>query len=138
MIVILLDWLGASVIIIGSFIIALKIAYKPKVRLFALSFYLMSNIVWIPFAIKIEKYGLLLTQIILFFINSKGIINCFIDIRRLENISNSFNDNGKVFEEIDRLRHSYGSNIIIINEKIIMDKNHYKDIRKFARIMKWE
>lgn len=77
MILIILDWIGTVFVVFGSFLITLKKARKPKIRLFALSSYLISNIFWIPFAIMLRTYGLLITQIFLFIINLRGIINCY-------------------------------------------------------------
>ena len=84
MIVTFLDWTGTVLIILGSIIIASKKASKPKIRLFALSFYLASNVFWIPFAILLRTYGLLITQIVLFIINLRGIIYCFIESKKEE------------------------------------------------------
>lgn len=81
MIILLLDWIGTIFIIFGSFIITLKKAFKPKVRLIALSSYLASNIFWMPFAIMLGTYGLLVTQVVLFLINLRGIINCKSEIK---------------------------------------------------------
>ncbi len=82
MITIILDWTGTFFIILGSIFITSKKAFKPKIRLLTLSFYFLSNIFWIPFAIILETYGLLVTQIILLIINLKGIFNCFIEIKK--------------------------------------------------------
>jgi len=133
MLVIFLDWSGTIFIIIGSIIFTSRKASKPKIRLFALSFYLLSNIFWSPFAIILETYGLLVTQIILFVINIRGIIICLIEIRKVKTKVSE-----KVLEEMEWLSHSYSSDTIIINEKIIMDKNHFESLKHFIKIINWE
>jgi len=84
MLITILDWVGTIFILIGNLIITSKLASKPKTRLFAISFYLVSNITWIPFAIMLETYGLLITQILLLFMNIKGIINCYKEMNKYE------------------------------------------------------
>jgi len=80
MIATILDWTGTIFIIIGSIILAKK-DIKLNFRLLVFIFYLVSNILWIPMSLFLGTYGLLLAQIILFFINIKGIIVCFVEIK---------------------------------------------------------
>ena len=76
MIITILDWIGTIMVLIAAFILSSKISSKPKNRMWGFIFFLVSNIFWIPFAILLQAYGLLVTQVILFFTNLRGIINC--------------------------------------------------------------
>ncbi len=64
-------------VLIAAFIFSLKRAYKPKLRLIAFSFFLGSNIVWIPMGFIVGLPWFLLTQGILVVLNIKGIIVCY-------------------------------------------------------------
>lgn len=73
----ILDFCGTILVLIAAFIFATKKASKPKIRLIAFSFFLGSNIIWIPMGIIIGIIPFfILTQIILLGINIKGIIVC--------------------------------------------------------------
>lgn len=76
MLITILDWIGTIMVLIAAFILSSKKSSKPKNRMYGFIFFLISNILWIPFAILLHAYGLLITQIILFFINLRGIFNC--------------------------------------------------------------
>lgn len=93
MIITTLDWVGTIFILLGNYMVSSKKAFRPKIRLFGLSFFLISNIVWIPFAILLEAEGLLTTQIILMTMNTRGIIILLFKLRNKEvkNVRNDIN-----------------------------------------------
>jgi len=74
MIIIILDWIGTIFILLGNYLISSKGAENSKIRFIALGFFLISNIVWIPFAILLGVEGLLATQILLMPMNIRGIL----------------------------------------------------------------
>ena len=76
-----LDWSGTILIIIAAYLLSLKKASNPKLRFKVFALFFGSNIVWIPFALILRTYGFLITQIILFFINLKGMITNMEEIR---------------------------------------------------------
>ena len=82
MIITILDWIGTFFIILGNYIITSERSFNPKIKLIAIIFYLISNIVWIPFAILLQVEGLLITQIILLLTNIKGIYYCIKKIKK--------------------------------------------------------
>lgn len=82
MLTIILDWTGTILILIAATILSSKISSKPKNRMWGFIFFLISNMFWIPFAIILKTYGLLITQIILFFINLCGIFNCIKEVKK--------------------------------------------------------
>jgi len=80
--IIILDWIGTIMVLIAAFILASKMSSNPKNRKWGFGFFLVSNIFWIPFAILLHAYGLLVTQVILFFSNLRGIINCIKEAKK--------------------------------------------------------
>ena len=80
-----LDWTGTTFILLGNYMVSSKKAFKPKVRLFGLSFFLISNIVWIPFAILLRIEGLLTTQILLMIMNVRGVIILLFKLKKEKN-----------------------------------------------------
>ena len=82
LITIILDWSGTILIIIAAIILSSKITSHPKNRMWGFIFFLISNMFWIPFAIILQTYGLLITQVILFFINLRGIFNCIKEVKK--------------------------------------------------------
>lgn len=71
-----LDWSGTILIILAAYILSSKKASNSKLRFKVFALFLGSNILWIPFAFILRAYGFFITQIILFFINLKGMITC--------------------------------------------------------------
>ena len=84
MLTLILDWTGTILIIIAAIILSSKISSNPKNRRWGFIFFLISNMFWIPFAILLQTYGLLITQVILFFINLRGIFNCIKEVKKDE------------------------------------------------------
>jgi len=82
MITTILDWTGTIFIILGNFIITSERSFNPKIKLIALISYLISNILWIPFAILLNIEGLLITQVIFLLTNIKGIYYCIKKIKK--------------------------------------------------------
>ena len=73
--------MGTIAILIGAFLFTSKIAFKPEIRRLALISYLFCNAFWIPWGILLislnlkNGWGMLLVQIILSVINTRGLIN---------------------------------------------------------------
>jgi len=77
----ILDWSGTIFVLIAAFIIGGKKASIPKVRLIGLVFFLTANALWVPMAIILQTWGLLMSQVILVLINLRGIINCIKEMK---------------------------------------------------------
>lgn len=67
--------MGTIAILIGAILFTCKSAFKPKVRKLALISYLACNGFWIPMAILVGTWFMLVAQIVLFGINTRGLIN---------------------------------------------------------------
>ena len=74
MLITILDWTGTIFILLGNYILTSKLDFRLKIRMIAISFFLISNFFWIPFAIILGVEGLLVTQIILMIMNIRGIL----------------------------------------------------------------
>lgn len=71
----ILDYSGTVCVIIAALLFASKKANLPKTRKIAFTFFLLSNVFWIPMSLILQAYGLFISQIIMAIINTKGLIN---------------------------------------------------------------
>lgn len=78
-----LDYGGMFCIILAAYIFTSKKAYSAKYRRMAITFYLISNGLWIPMAIILMIPGLLISQVILLLINIKGMKNVLRELKTI-------------------------------------------------------
>ena len=74
MLITILDWTGTIFILVGNYLVSSDGADKLTIRFIALSFFLISNIFWIPLAIILGVEGVFITQILLMPMNIRGIL----------------------------------------------------------------
>jgi hypothetical protein len=81
MITFILEWVGTFLIIAGLFLLACKKASCPKTRMKGLLITITGCMILGIFALVVEAYGVLVTQIGVILVNSWGVYNCKREIK---------------------------------------------------------